>query len=70
MILKYQIVDVVWLCNYWKYEFRQNQPIFFIIIFDLKSCLLFSAEFFTENSDIPVLIHHRTDALPGQLGSK
>ena len=36
---------------------------FFKIIFGLKSCLLFSAEFFTENSDIPVLMHYRTDAL-------
>ena len=44
-----KIGDVVWLRNYWKFKFRQNRPIFLKIIFGLKSCLLFSAEFFTEN---------------------
>ena len=44
-------------------NFVKINHFFIIIIIGLKSCLLFSADFFTENSDIPVLMHHRTDAL-------
>ena len=44
-------------------NFVKVNQFFFIIIIGLKSFLLFSAEFFTENSDIPVLMHHRTDDL-------